>query len=149
MRRVRFFRAMKLAVVLVAATLVLVGAAQPSRAQTGTVYFKVVNVGFILGAGGGHGRLTYNGHRYPLRIGGVGIGTIGIAEARLAGRAYNLRRAADIAGTYSAVGASIAIVGGPKVARLQNERGVILQLHGVQLGLEATLGLGGMTISLR
>jgi hypothetical protein len=40
-------------------------------------------------------------------------------------------------------------IGGPKVARLQNAKGVVLELHGVQLGLEANLSLGGMTIALR
>ena len=37
--------------------------------------------------------------------------------------------------------------GGPKVAQLQNERGVILQVHGVQIGLEVNLDLAGMTLS--
>jgi hypothetical protein len=55
---------------------------------------------------------------------------------------------ADIVGTYDVLGASIAVVGGPKVARLQNGKGVVLELRGQQLGFEATLGLGGMTISL-
>jgi hypothetical protein len=55
----------------------------------------------------------------------------------------------DIAGVYEAAGAGVAIVGGPKVARLQNARGVVLELHGVQLGLEANLSLGGMSIALR
>jgi hypothetical protein len=143
-----FIRAMKFAVAF-AAAFILMGASSPSHAQTGTVYLKIIKAGFIVGVGGGHGTLSYEGRRYHLRIGGVGIGTIGIAEARLAGTVYNLRSPADIAGTYGAATASAAIVGGAKVARLQNERGVILELHGVQMGFEVSLGLGGMTIAVR
>src|SRR5215469_3095199 len=79
----------------------------------------------------------------------VSVGTIGVATVNLVGTARNLRTAADIAGTYAAASASVAIVGGGKVAKLQNEKGVILELHGVQLGLEASLSLSGMTIALQ
>jgi hypothetical protein len=146
---VSFLRAMKFVGALVAATLMLAGVSTQSQAQTGTVYLKIVKVAFIVGGGGGSGVLIYNGHRYPLNISGIGIGSIGIAEAKMSGVAYNLHRASDIAGTYSAAGAGLAVVGGGQVAQLQNEHGVLLKLHGVQLGFQATLGVGGMTISLR
>jgi len=61
----------------------------------------------------------------------------------------NLRTAADIAGTYSAVSAGVAVAGGAKVATLQNSNGVVLQLQGKQVGFEAALSLGVMTISLQ
>jgi FKBP-type peptidyl-prolyl cis-trans isomerase 2 len=35
------------------------------------------------------------------------------------------------------------------VAQLQNEKGVIIQVHGVQIGLEVNLDLAGMTIALK
>jgi hypothetical protein len=116
---------------------------------TGTVRFNVVKVGFIVGVGGGNGTLTYNGAIYPLSVGGISVGTIGIADMELVGTASNLLTATDIAGTYSAGSASLAIVGGAKVAQLQNERGVILEVHGVEIGLEASLNVGGMTIALQ
>jgi hypothetical protein len=116
---------------------------------TGTVSFNLFKVGLIVGVGGGDGTLTYNGVNYPLSVGGVSIGTIGIAGMKLVGRVSNLRSVADIAGTYGAASASLAIVGGAKVAKLQNEHGVILEVQGAQVGLEASLNLGGMTIALR
>ena len=67
----------------------------------------------------------------------------------MVGTASNLRTAADIAGTYSGASASLAFVGGGKVAELQNERGVILKVQGVEAGFEASLNVGGMTISLK
>jgi len=99
--------------------------------------------------GGGKGTLTFNGKSYPLSIGGVSVGTIGVATVNLEGTARNLRTAADIAGTYGAASASVAIVGGGKVATLKNEKGVVLEVHGVQLGLEASLSMSGMTIVLQ
>ena len=43
-----------------------------------------------------------------------------------------------------AAGAGATLVGGAQVAQLQNEKGVILEVHGVQVGF-----LAGMTIALR
>ena len=96
---VSFFRATKFGGALVAAALMLAGVSTPSQAQTGTVYLKIVKVAFIVG-GGGSGVLIYQGHRYPLRVSGIGIGSIRIAEAKMSGIAYNLHRPSDITGTY-------------------------------------------------
>jgi len=74
---------------------------------------------------------------------------IGFSGGQMEGVAYNMRSPADIAGTYGAAGAGFTLVGGGKVAQLQNEKGVILQVHGVQIGLEVNLDLAGMTIALK
>jgi hypothetical protein len=145
----RLFRVVKFGAVMLAGALMLVSMSTQSKAQTGTVNIKIVKAGFIVGVGGGSGTLTFNGKSYRLSIGGVSVGTIGVATVNLVGTARNLRTAADIAGTYAAASASVAVVGGAKVAKLQNEKGVILELHGVQLGLEASLSLSGMTIALQ
>ena len=142
-------RAMKFAALLVAAVAMLTSSVTSSFAQTGAVRLHIVKAGFIIGLGGGSGVLHFNGHYYRLRVGGIGVGTIGVAGADLVGTAYHLHHAGDIAGTYGAASASGAFVGGAKVIRLQNERGVVLELHGVQAGFEVTLGLGGMTIALQ
>jgi len=147
-----FFRTMKFGAAILAGALMMVAASIESRAQTGTtgtVRIQIVKAGFIVGVGGGKGTLTFNGKSYPLSIGGVSVGTIGVATVNLEGTARNLRTAADIAGTYGAASASVAIVGGAKVATLKNEKGVVLEVHGVQLGLEASLSLSGMTIALQ
>ena len=147
-----FFRTMKFGAAILAGALMMVAASTESRAQTGTtgtVRIQIVKAGFIVGVGGGKGTLTFNGKSYPLSIGGVSVGTIGVATVNLQGTARNLRTAADIAGTYGAASASVAIVGGGKVATLKNEKGVVLEVHGVQLGLEASLSLSGMTMALQ
>jgi hypothetical protein len=128
---------------------ILAGASTETRAQTGAVRLHIVKAGFIVGVGGGDGILIYHGRRYPLRIGGIGIGSLGVAAVDLVGTAYNLRGPGDIAGTYGGAGAGATFVGGGQVARLQNEKGVVLEVRGVQAGFQISLGLAGMTISFR
>jgi hypothetical protein len=143
------FRATKFSAVIMAAAIMLAGTASQSYAETGSVRLKITKVGFIVGVGGGSGTLTFQGRRYRLSIGGVSAGTIGVAGMDLVGTASNLRTAADIAGTYSALSAGVAVAGGARVATLQNSNGVVLQLHGQQVGLSASLSVSGLTISLQ
>jgi hypothetical protein len=89
------------------------------------------------------------GRTYHLSIGGIGIGSLGIASVSLVGTASNLRAPGDIAGVYGAAGAGATFIGGAQVATLQNEKGVVLTLHGAQVGFQVSLGLAGMTIALR
>ena len=122
----------------------------PSWAATGTVRIEIVKAGFIVGVGGGGGTLVFQGRRYPLSVGGLSLGaTIGASKADLVGRAYNLRRASDIAGTYTAVGGGVAVGGGASGIRLQNARGVVLDLHGRNVGLEFNANVSGVEIGLR
>lgn len=132
-----------------AAGIMLLGTPSVSFADTGSVRIVITKAGFIVGVGGGRGTLRFRGKSYGLSIGGVSLGTIGVAQAELIGPAHNMNRADDIAGTYTAVSGSIAVAGGAKGVRLQNSRGVVLVLQGRQAGLEASLSLSGMTISMR
>ena len=79
----------------------------------------------------------------------MSVGTFGAASADVVGRAFNLRRPQDIVGTYTAVGAGVAIAGGATAARLQNQNGVVMEVRGRQIGLEASLNLSGMSVSMR
>jgi hypothetical protein len=126
-------------------------AAAPVQAvpQNATIHVSIVSAGFIVGAGGGEGILNFAGQIYPITVGGIGIGTVGFAGGEVDGVVYNLRSPADIAGTYGAAGAGFTLIGGARVAQLQNENGVIIQVHGVQVGLEVNLNLAGMTIALK
>jgi hypothetical protein len=143
-----FSRSLKLGTALAAAALML-GMTAPSYAETCSVRLHIVKAGFIIGMGGGHGTLFCHGQAYRLSIGGIGIGSLGIAAVDLVGTASHLRVPGDIVGTYGAAGAGATFVGGAQVASLQNDKGVLLQVHGVQAGFQVSLGLGGMTISFR
>ena len=142
-------RACKIVAVVVAAAAILVGMSTYSQALTGRVRLNIVKAGFIIGGGGGNGTLTFEGKTYPLTVGGVGIGSLGVASVALQGSATHLRTASDIAGTYAAAGAGAAFIGGGQVATLQNEKGVVLTVQGVQAGFQISLGLAGMTIALQ
>jgi len=143
------FHPTKLCAVIVLAAVLLAGGPSQSNADTGEVHIKLAKVGLVVGAAGGSGTLIFHHHHYRLRIRGVSAGTIGASGMRLVGTASNLRYATDIAGTYSAVSTGIAVAGGAKTAVLRNSRGVVLQLEGKQVGLEASITIAGLTISLR
>jgi len=122
----------------------------PGWAATGTVHVEIAKAGFIVGVGGGRGTLVFQGRRYPLSVGGLSFGaTIGASKAELVGRAHNLRRPSDIAGTYTAVGGGVAVGGGASVIRLQNAKGVVLDLRGRTIGLELNANVSGVEIGLR
>ena len=144
-----FTRTIKSAAVVFAAAAMLIVATLPSQADTGAVRFRVGSAGFIIGVGGGSGTLTFHGKTYPLRVSGVSLGMIGVSSADLVGRARNLRRASDIAGSYTAVGAGLAIAGGASTARMQNANGVVLEVRGTKVGFSASLDLSGLQISMQ
>jgi hypothetical protein len=143
-----------------AAAVVMVGAAAlPSHAQTagasaaqttGTVVFDVAKAGLVFGVGGGRGVLEFRGRRYPLSVGGLSFGaTIGISKTQLVGRALNLRQASDIAGTYVALGGGFAVAGGVASVKLQNAKGVVLDLRGRKGGFEFSAAMSGVEVALR
>jgi hypothetical protein len=142
-------RAVKYGAVALVAALIMIAMPAPSHARTGAVRITITRAGFIFGVAGGRGTLRYMGKTYPLSIGGVSVGTFGVASADLVGRAYHLRRAQDIAGTYTALSAGVAVAGGARTARLRNSNGIVMELRGRQVGLEISLDLSGMTVSMQ
>jgi hypothetical protein len=125
-------------------------AATPSQAQgTCSIRLHIVKAGFIVGAGGGNGTLVCHGHAYRLSVGGLSLGSLGVAAADLSGTASNVRNPASVAGIYGAAGAGVTFVGGGQVATLQNQNGVVLHLSGGQVGFQVSLGLAGMTLAMQ
>jgi hypothetical protein len=121
----------------------------PAEAATGSVSLHIASAGFIFGVSGGSGSLTFRGRQYPLSIGGIRAGAlIGVSAADLVGTASNLHSPGDIAGIYSAIGAGLSIAGGRTSAQLSNANGVVLRLHGRQVGFSFSIDLAGMSISL-
>ena len=54
----------------------------------------------------------------------------------------------DIEGTFTSLGASAAIGGGGANVLARNQNGVQIELQGTQVGLDASLDMGGATVSL-
>jgi hypothetical protein len=144
-----FYHPTKFWAAIMVAAIMLTGTLSLSYAATGSVRFNIVKAGFIVGVGGGSGTLNFKGRNYRLSIGGINVGTIGASAVDLVGTASNLRTAADIVGTYTQGSAALAVVGGARVATLQNANGVVIRVRGPAIGLEASLSLSGMTISMQ
>jgi hypothetical protein len=94
--------------------------------------------------------MNFNGKRYRLAVGGVSYGaTIGASKAILVGRVLNINRPSDINGTFGQAQAGVTVVTGAKIARLINQNGVILEVQGHQVGLEFSLDLSGLILTLK
>src|SRR3974390_601523 len=103
----RNFMKKKLLAFVCATVLGIVGAGSfstSSYAGTGSVRIAFSSGGFIIGAGGGRGVLTFRGHHYPFTVSGMSFGlTIGLSTMDLVGRARNLHSPRDLVGTYSTI----------------------------------------------
>jgi hypothetical protein len=120
-------------------------------ADTGSVQFKLVKAGWIIGGSGGDGTLTFHGRSYPLSIGGLSAGLVfGASKTWFSGTVSHIHSPGDIAGVYAAAGAGAAAGRtGSGFITLTNEKGAVLELSGHQVGLIANLDLSGMAISIR
>jgi lipid-binding SYLF domain-containing protein len=121
----------------------------PAEAATGQISLRILSAGFIFGASGGNGILTFRGQQIPLSVGGISAGaTIGASGTDLVGTASHMNAPGDIEGIYSSIGAGLSVAGGRSAAQLSNARGVVLRLRGRQVGFMFSLDLAGMSISL-
>jgi len=123
----------------------------PAQAQMACqISLEITKGGFVIGGSGGGGTLTCDGQQYPVKVGGLSVGLIiGMSKVNLFGEVRNLNNISDIEGAYSGLGASMAIGGGADNVVAANSKGVQLVLRGKQIGLEASLDLAGMSISLK
>jgi hypothetical protein len=129
---------------------VVLPAASSLAQAPGYVRVKFVKAGMMVGAGGGSGVLTYRGRDYPFRVSGLSLGvTTGASVSRLQGWASGIRQVSDFGGSYSAVGAGGAFVGGAGGVHLGNEKGVRIALQGPKAGMEFAANLSGIKISLK
>jgi len=126
-----------------------IGITAPSHAITGTVRVTVAKAGFIVGAGGGRGTLTFRHRLYPFTVQGLSLGiTAGASINKLVGRADYINELSDFAGTYSVIGAGGALIGGVGGVQLRNDKGVIITLQGPKGGLEVSANITKVVIIL-
>jgi hypothetical protein len=115
----------------------------------GTVQMDQVQVAYIGSAGGGNGTLYYRGGAYPFKVGGIGVGGIGVSTLDAEGEVYKLNRLIDFPGAYAQGRYGFAI--GTASAGdlwLQNEAGVIMHLKAKRTGLMLSLGGDAVVISM-
>jgi hypothetical protein len=118
---------------------------QPS----GSVYIHQVQIAFIGSGTAGGGSLYCRGRSHPFKLGGLGIGGIGISTIDAQGTVYNLYRLSDFDGVYGQVRKGWAVgEQGRGEMWLQNSRGVYLRLRAQRQGLALSLGADGMVVRL-
>jgi hypothetical protein len=108
-----------------------------------------VQIAFIGSGEMGGGTLYFQGRSYPFKLGGLGIGGIGISTIDADGWVYNLYRLQDFNGVYgqARTGWAVGQHGGGEMW-LQNSNGVILRLRARREGLSLSLGADGMVVRL-
>ena len=128
-------------------TAALAAEAEPSA--TLTLEYKIFGVG--VGVSKGEGVITLkDGAQYSFSIEGANIGAFGGGKVIAAGRVYNLEKLEDFSGGYAASEAGFAVIVGPGVSTLKNQRNdVRLVLQSTVEGLGIGLGASGTTIKLQ
>lgn len=124
---------------------------EPSGKPTasGTVTMDFGQGGFLISASGGKGTLTFKGRKHPFKVGGLGVGGIGVSRINAAGEVYNLTRIEDFAGAYFQARAGYAALDeGKGVHWLENSNGVVLKLRVSSKGLALNLGADGVVIEM-
>src|SRR5271167_47678 len=137
-----------LMVLCILSGIALAQSAPPSR-PSGSVRIHQVQIAFIGSGTTGGGTLYFRGRRYPFKLGGLGIGGIGISTIDAAGSVYNLRRLEDFNGVYgqARTGWAVGEAGSGRMW-LQNSNGVYLHLRAQRRGLSLSLGADGMVVRL-
>jgi hypothetical protein len=137
---------------LVALSVALAGMAisPAARADSGSISFRVVKAGFVIGGSAGSGTLFFHGKRYALGIGGISYGfTFGASETRFHGTVSHIRRPSDVAGVYAAGNVGAAVGRGAQAIVLTNGKGAVLTLTGRSVGAIVSADLNGLAITLK
>src|SRR5271165_5609584 len=96
----------------------------------------------------GSGSLIYQGKRYPLKVSGLTISSVGVTEYTATGTVTGLKTPQDINGTFVSVAAGATLGGGGTIAAMKNQNGVVIQMTSTTAGLSLTLASEGVKISL-
>jgi hypothetical protein len=125
------------------------GAVAQNAKPSGSVSIHQVQVAFIGSGGAGGGTLRFGGRSYSFKLGGLGIGGIGVSRLDATGSVYNLTRLEDFDGVYGQARTGWAAgKKGKGEMWLQNPNGVYLHLRAQRKGLSLSLGADGMVIKL-
>lgn len=124
------------------------GAAQ--EAPSGTVEITSTSIAAGLGFNWGDGTLTLpDGSKHKFSVENLKVAAVGVSAMKATGSVYNLKRVQDLEGCYRVAEAGIAIGAGVSGMTMKNEHGVVIHLQATQLGINFTLGIGGMSIKLK
>ncbi len=124
-------------------------AADAPKKPSGTVSINETQFALIVGGSTGGGVLTYQGKKYPFKIGGVSLGAnVGVSKLAASGEVYDLTNISKFPGTFTKLESSITLGGGVGGTVLKNENGVIMRLTSTSEGLQLNLSASGVTVKL-
>jgi hypothetical protein len=121
----------------------------PPEKPSGKVSLTLGQAGFLIGASGGNGTLTFHGKTYAFELGGMGIGEFGGSKAVCDGDVYNLTKLEDFPGAYVQLKSGYTGMGGKGSIWLKNSNGVEIELRSRTTGLELTAEAEGVAIKFK
>ena len=119
-----------------------------AQAPDGVIELSGGSVAAGIGFSWGSGTLVFQGKRYPLKVSGLSLASVGVTDYTAAGQVTGLRTAQDINGVYTSVAAGATLGGGGNIAAMKNQNGVVIQMTSTTAGLSLTLAAEGVKISL-
>ena len=125
------------------------GAPDKDEKPDAKLSIKATSAAAGIGATWGSGTVNYKGKAYPVRIRGLEIGGVGVANIDASGEVYHLTNIADVEGTYAAVGgAAAAGEAGAGHSIMRNDKGVVIDLASEREGAQIKAGVDGIKIEL-
>ena len=95
--------------IIAAFVLVSLPAAGSEKKPSGTVSIKFTSVAIGIGFQWGKGVLLFRGIDFTFKVSGLNVADVGITSIEATGKVYNLSRAADFAGGFSAAAAGVSV----------------------------------------
>jgi hypothetical protein len=127
---------------LVALVALMLTICAPGAQEEGRIHITFSKPGY----GSGSAYLFYQGQKYGLSVSNTKTGRIWVSTIDLIGTASNFRSVSDILGTYNGADPAAGLVKRAKTVRIENAKGVVLEIRAVNLGRWSTLDLSGMTL---
>lgn len=119
------------------------------KVLSGTISIESTQVAFIVSGQLGGGVLSYKGKDHAFDVGGLGVGGVGVQKVSAKGNVYNLADLSQFSGAYVQARAGATVGTGKGVLSLSNQHGVILELESTSEGVALSIGVDGMSITLK
>ncbi len=120
------------------------------RVFSGTIEFSSTQIAFIGSAQSGSGTLEFEGMEHDFKIGGLGVGGIGIHTVNAVGVVYNLEKLSDFNGTYGQARMGLTVgKGKSSISLSNNSNDVYIELKSSNKGVALAAGVDGMKITLK
>ncbi len=123
---------------------------EPPRVFSGTIEISSTHIAFSASAQSGGGTLEFEGMEHDFKIGGLGVGGIGIHSVNAVGVVYNLEKLSDFEGSYSQARMGATIGKGKSTIGLNNNKNdVFIELKSSNKGVALAGGVDGISIKLK